>query len=91
MDFGGNYDNLAQDESKSCFLTELVRAVQQNPLTIVIARDFNIIRNSREKSNTTYSDMWLFLFDVVIDSFDRMEINLTSLQFTLCRCSEITG
>jgi hypothetical protein len=42
---------LAQDEFKIVFLSELVRACQQNPLPMLIGGDFNILRNSKEKNN----------------------------------------
>ena len=67
----------AQEEFKTHFLIELVRACQQNPLPTLIGGDFNIMRNSREKNNDRFSDRWPFLFIAVIDSFDLMEIFLS--------------
>jgi len=72
----------AQEEFKTPFLTELVRACQQNPLPTLIGGDFNIMRNSREKNNDRFSDRWPFLFIAVIDSFDLREIDLIGRQFT---------
>jgi hypothetical protein len=43
---------------------------QQNFLPTLIGGDFNIMRNSKEKTNDRYSDKWSFLFNVVIDNFD---------------------
>jgi hypothetical protein len=40
------------------------------------------MRNSKEKNNDRYSDRWPFLFNVVIDSFDLREIELSGRQFT---------
>jgi len=72
----------AQDDFKSAFLAELVRACQQNPLPTLIGGDFNILRSSKDKNNDRYVDRWSFLFNVVIDSFDLWEIDLTGRQFT---------
>jgi hypothetical protein len=66
----------AQDEFKSAFLAELVRACQHNPLPSLIGGSFNILRNSREKNNDRFNNRWPFLFNVVIDSFDLREIVL---------------
>ena len=60
----------AQDEFKSAFLAELVRACQHNPLPTLIGGDFNILRNSKEKNNDRFNCRWPFLFNAVIDSFD---------------------
>lgn len=72
----------AQDEFKSSFLAELVRACQQNPHPTLIGGDFNILRSSTEKNNNRYNDRWPFLFNAVIDSFDLREIALAGRQFT---------
>ena len=72
----------AQEEFKTPFLTELVRACQQNPLPTLIGGDFNIMRNSSEKNNDRFRGRWPFLFNAVIDSFDLREIDLTGRQFT---------
>lgn len=72
----------AQDEFKSSFLAELVRACQQNPLPTLIGGDFNILRSSLEKNNDRFNDRWPFLFNAVIDSFDLRGIALTGRQFT---------
>jgi hypothetical protein len=72
----------AQEEFKMTFLLELLRSCQQNFLPTLIGRDFNIIRNSKEKNNDRYSDKWPFLFNAVIDSFDLREIELSGRQFT---------
>lgn len=72
----------AQDEFKSSFLAELVRACQQNPHPTLIGGDFNILRSSTEKNDNRYNDRWPFLFNAVIDSFDLREIALAGRQFT---------
>ena len=71
-----------QDDFKSAFLAELVRACQQNPLPTLIGGDFNILRSSKDKNNDRYVDRWPFLFNAVIDSFDLREIDLMGRQFT---------
>ena len=72
----------AQDDFKSSFLAELVRACQQNQLPTLVGGDFNILRHSGEKNNTRFNDRWPFLFNAVIDNFDLREIELTGRQFT---------
>ncbi|WVZ60059.1 hypothetical protein U9M48_010126 [Paspalum notatum var. saurae] len=73
----------AQDEVKSAFLAELVRACQHNSLPTLIGGDFNILRSSKEKNNDRFNCRWPFLFNDVIDSFDLREIDLTGRQYTL--------
>ena len=72
----------AQDDFKSSFLAELVRACQQNPAPTLISGYFNILKSSNEKNNNRYNDRWPFLFNAVIDSFELREIALTGRQFT---------
>jgi hypothetical protein len=67
-----------QDNFKTAFLSELVRACQQNPLPTIIGGNFNIMRHSKEKNNDRFNDRWPFLFNAVIYSFDLQEIELTS-------------
>src|SRR5438128_7378335 len=72
----------AQDDFKTAFLAELVRTCQQNYLPTLIGWDFNVMRHSKEKNNNRFNNRWPFLFNVVIDSFDLREIELTGRQFT---------
>jgi hypothetical protein len=72
----------AQDNFKTAFLTELVRACQQNVLPTIIGGAFNILRHRKEKSNDRFNDRWPFLFNAVIDSFELREIELIGRQFT---------
>ena len=67
----------AQEDFKSAFLSELIRTYQQNTLTTIIGRDFNIMRHNKEKNKDNFNPRWPFLFNVVIDSFDLREIELT--------------
>jgi hypothetical protein len=48
----------------------------------LIGGDFNILRSSKYKNNDIYVDCWPFQFNVVIDSFDLREIDLTGRQYT---------
>jgi hypothetical protein len=43
-----------------------------------VGGDFNIIRNTREKNNARYDDMWPFLFNAMINNLDLRE-NLSYL------------
>uniref|UniRef100_J3KUY4 Reverse transcriptase domain-containing protein n=1 Tax=Oryza brachyantha TaxID=4533 RepID=J3KUY4_ORYBR len=72
----------AQNEFKSSFLAELVRACQQNQLPTLIGGDFNILRDSTEKNNDRFNNRCPFLFNAVIDSFDLREIAMTGRQYT---------
>jgi hypothetical protein len=76
--------SLAQNNFKTAFLAKLVRAYQQNHLPTIIGGggDFNIMWHSKEKNNDRFNDYCHFLFNVVIDSFDLWEIELTTRQFT---------
>ena len=60
----------AQDDFKSTFLAELVRAYQENPLPTLIGGDFNILCKSSQKTNNPFNDQWPFLFNAAIDKFD---------------------
>src|SRR6266540_5587974 len=40
------------------------------------------MRHSKEKNNNRFNYHWPFLFNVVVDSFDLREIELTGRQFT---------
>jgi hypothetical protein len=64
----------AQPEFKEYFLTELVHSCNHERLPLCIGGDFNIIRNSSEKSNDR--------FNAVIDSLDLREIDLSGRKFT---------
>jgi hypothetical protein len=44
---------------------------------LIAGGDFNIIRSSKEKNNNRYNDKWLFLFNVVINSLDLRELELS--------------
>jgi hypothetical protein len=40
------------------------------------------MRRSKEKNNDRFNGRWPFLFNVVIDSLDLREIDLTGRQYT---------
>jgi len=72
----------AQLDQKSHFLSEVVRVCSKEVVPIVIGGDFNIIRKPDEKNNDNYNDRWPFLFNVVIDSLNLREIEMTGRNFT---------
>ena len=45
----------AQEDFKSVFLSELIRTYQQNTLTTIIGRDFNIMRHNKEKNKDNFN------------------------------------
>ena len=72
----------AQGDQKSHFLSEVVRVCSKEALPIIIGGDFNIIRRPYEKNNDNFSNRWPFLFNVVIDSLNLREIDLSGRKFT---------
>ena len=71
----------AQDEFKADFLRELVNLAKDNPYTILIGADFNILRY-RQENNDHFDDYWPFLFNAVIDSLNLREVSMSGRQFT---------
>jgi endonuclease/exonuclease/phosphatase family metal-dependent hydrolase len=49
---------------------------------IMVGGDFNIVRSPSEKNNLRYNDRWLFLFNVVINSLDLRELELSGRQYS---------
>ena len=49
---------------------------------MMIGRDFNILRHLQEENDNMFSNMWPFLFNVVIDSLDLRKINVSGHQYT---------
>jgi hypothetical protein len=45
----------AQDEQKPDFLAELVRICEDEPLPLLVGRDFNIVRRKEEKNNNNFN------------------------------------
>jgi hypothetical protein len=58
------------------------QSCSKEKLPLCTGGDFNIIRNSSEKNNNRFEERWPFLFDVVIDSLDLREIELSGRKFT---------
>jgi endonuclease/exonuclease/phosphatase family metal-dependent hydrolase len=67
---------------KHIFLSEVVRVCSKKSLPIIIGGDFNIIRRPDEKNNDNYNDRWPFMFNVVIDSLNLMELEMSRRKFT---------
>ena len=72
----------AQPELKPEFLADLVRICGDERLPILVAGDFNIIRRQEEKNNDNFDGRWSFMFNMIIESLDLREIDLTGRQFT---------
>lgn len=67
----------AQSEHKESFLRELVNTCSVESLPLMVGGDFNIIRSPSEKKNNRYEHRWPFLFNVVINSLDLRELELS--------------
>jgi len=50
--------------------------------SVFIPSDFNIIRRQDEKNNDNFDGRWSFMFNMIIESLDLREIDLTGRQFT---------
>jgi hypothetical protein len=72
----------AQDSLKHEFLAELVRLCEGEPLPLLLAGDFNILRKPEEKSNNNYNPRWPFIFNAIIESLNLREIALSGRQYT---------
>jgi endonuclease/exonuclease/phosphatase family metal-dependent hydrolase len=72
----------AQESEKESFLSELARLCDSESVPLLVGGDFNIIRNQKEKNNNRYNDRWSSLFNVVINSLDLRELELSGRQFT---------
>jgi endonuclease/exonuclease/phosphatase family metal-dependent hydrolase len=48
----------------------------------MVGGDFNIVRSPSEKNNLRYNDRWLFLFNVVINSLDLRDLELSGRQYS---------
>jgi hypothetical protein len=44
--------------------------------------DFNLLGFSCQKSRSSFDNHWPFLFNMVIDNLDLMEMSMTGRQFT---------
>ena len=48
----------------------------------LVGGDINIIRNPSEKNNNRYNDTWPRLFNVVIETLNLREIEMSGRKFT---------
>jgi hypothetical protein len=72
----------AQDYLKESFLAEMVNMCSHERLTLVMGGDYNILRHPSEKNNDHYQTRWPFLFNVVIDSLNMKEIQMSDRKYT---------
>src|SRR3954468_10987240 len=72
----------AQPELKAEFLADFVRMCGDERLPILVGGDFNIIRRREEKTNDNFDERWSFMFNMIIESLDLREIDLTGRQYT---------
>lgn len=72
----------AQEAHKAAFLRELINLANNNPHSILIGGDFNMLRFPHEKSKGRFDNHWPFVFNVAIDSLDLREVHMTGRQFT---------
>jgi hypothetical protein len=79
----------AQPEFKKSFLTELVQACDNDKQPLCIGGDFNNIRNRSEKNNDRFEGRWPFLFNVVIDSLDLREMEMSGRNFTWANSNRV--
>jgi hypothetical protein len=66
----------AQEEEKDSFFWELVQACSAENLALMVGGDFNISRSPHEKV-TRCNDRCPLLFNVVINSLDLRELELS--------------
>jgi hypothetical protein len=72
----------AQDSLKHEFLSELVHLCEAEPLPLLLAGDFNILRKPEDKSNDNFNPRWPFIFNAIIESLNLKEISLSGRQYT---------
>jgi exonuclease III len=72
----------AQDAYKAEFLSELVRTCEAEPLTMLLAGDFNILRRKEDKINDNFNPHWPFVFNAIIENLNLREIALSGRQLT---------
>jgi endonuclease/exonuclease/phosphatase family metal-dependent hydrolase len=51
-------------------------------LPLLMGGDYNILRHSSEKNNDHYHTRWTFLFNVVIDGLNLMELQMSGRKYT---------
>ena len=75
------YD-IAQEEYKTQFVSELVRLCDNETLPMMVGGDFNIIQKPEDKNNDNYDPRWPFMFNAIIQSLELKEIELYGRQYT---------
>lgn len=76
-----------QAEHKEAFLMELVQTCTKLSDHVHVGGDFYIIRSPQE-NNVGYEDRWHFPFNVVIDSLDLRELDLSNRKYTWANSSK---
>ena len=56
---------------------------------MLVGGDFNIIRRQEEESNVNFNARWPFLFNVIIESLNLQEIDLSGQRYTWASRMEI--
>ena len=72
----------AQPKLKPDFLADLVRICGDERLPTLVGVDVNIIRRKEEKKNGNFDGRWSLMFNMIIESLNLHEIELTGRQFT---------
>src|SRR3989337_356352 len=72
----------AQPELKAEFLADLVWICGDETLPILVGGDFNIIRRRDEKNNDNFDGRLAMMFNMIIESLNLREIELTGRKFT---------
>ena len=80
----------AQEEHKEQCLSELVRAcTSSGDLPFLVGRYYNIIRNPSEKNNSRYNNKCPLLFNVIIETLNLRELDLTGRKYTWANYAEV--
>ena len=69
-------------EYKMEFIAELHDIMDKSVVPIMFGGDFNLVRNSSDKSNGQINANWSFLFNDWINRWSLIDLNLTNRRFT---------
>jgi hypothetical protein len=72
----------AQLEDKEEFLAELGNVCSDQSLPLLVGGDFNIIRFSSEKNKNMRRNIWIEIFNSIINSYALREIYMSGGQYT---------
>jgi exonuclease III len=72
----------AQQQDKELFLTEMANVCSKETLPYIIGGDFNILRRPEDKNKDNFDSKWPNLFNMVIQSLDIREIEMSGRQYT---------